>query len=48
MIIPVVFGYLSSQIGFHHDFVILGIISAAFVIALMIIYGKERKIFYRN
>ncbi len=48
MIIPVAFGYLSSQIGFHDDFVILGTISAAFIIALMIIYGKERKIFYRN
>ncbi len=48
MIIPVVFGYLSSQIGFHEDFVILGVISAAFIIALLAIYGNERKVFYRS
>ncbi len=48
MVVPVMFGYLSSQIGFHLDFVFLGISAAAFLTALILIYGRDRRIFYRE
>ncbi len=48
MVVPVLFGYLSSAIGFHYDFVVLGITAAVFLTLLMVLYGKERRIFYRE
>ncbi len=48
MVVPVLFGYLSSQIGFHLDFIFLGFSAAVFLIALITIYGRDRRIFYRE
>jgi MFS family permease len=40
MIVPVIFGYISSTIGFHIDFIILGVISACFTAVLVVRYWK--------
>lgn len=48
MVVPVLFGYLSSEVGFHLDFIFLGISAAAFLLALIAVYGRDRRIFYRE
>lgn len=40
MIVPVLFGYISSTIGFHKDFIILGFLSAFFTAFLVLKYWR--------
>ena len=45
MIVPIAFGYVSTSLGFHTDFMILGFISAFFAAFLIAKYGRRTELF---